>query len=197
MSHHKNILDFQLVRKKRAPLPASSFEFMVPFVGSISPGDWEIWDIHDKKSDSFLHRYAVCIPQQAYVILNAELVDDEPPYTRLTEMRLWQIIEDNWAAAAGKIKLHWVGVHCIIDKACRTAILQEFAFQTHEGKADTETTQLTITADTSVSWSYNTFIRCVCHVVEDPTRLKAHYVRDSSDEDAEMSMVLGMMSAEI
>lgn len=194
MKQHKTISEFQLIRKKRDLLSRSTFDFMVPFVGSISPGDWEIWDIHDKISDSFLHRYAVCIPQQAYVILNAELVDDEPPHTRTTEMRLWQLIEDNWNVAAGHTKLHWIGVHCIIDKDCRAAILQEFAFQTCHGKAEPERTRLTITADTAISWTQNAFIRCVCHVVDSPRRLEVHYLRDDPEEDAEMNMVLGVVS---
>lgn len=50
----------------------------------------------------FIHSYAVSLARGAYVVLNAQLVDELPgrPGPRLTEMRLWEMIQDNWTAAA-------------------------------------------------------------------------------------------------
>lgn len=96
----RTISIFQLTRKRKDLLPTSSLSFLEPFIGEISPRAWEIWDVVDKNG-SGLHRGAIFVPKECYVVFTAELTSDNPPFERDYEIRLWELILDGWVAAGG------------------------------------------------------------------------------------------------
>lgn len=182
------------------PHSPSTVELLEPFIGPTTVRslvkDWRFFEI-STKDDTFLDLYGVSVPKRALVALHVELLQEEPPYGRLTPMRLHEMILDSWVATSSDPKdLRFVGFDAIVNAAGRGAMLKEFAYQTAQGKVqDSDALTITVTSEVSVAWNENPFLKCGTHLAEriskgSSTALKAHLVRSGLQEDAVLNIIL-------
>lgn len=142
-----------------------SLEFLVPFLGSNTPEEWQFRRVHDPQLNPAmrnLHKYACSSQKKAYVVLEAFLeFGDE---TRITEMRLWQMIVDSWTVAGNTVdSLRYVAFSDIINPTVTALIDEEWAHQLSLGQKELGTevqSVLTVTPETGKTWGQNPFIRC-------------------------------------
>ncbi|KAI1840872.1 hypothetical protein JX266_012954 [Neoarthrinium moseri] len=126
MSDHQTIQDFMLTRAS-CPTHSTVYAFMEPFVGD----DCTWTSQRVKRQDNHVVlTYGTAVAHQAYVVVDANITEEDPPYRRYTEMRLNQMIIDTYRAAGGNLDtLQYVGLYCILNESVRYAIVKEFLSQ--------------------------------------------------------------------
>ncbi|KAI1861154.1 hypothetical protein JX265_009773 [Neoarthrinium moseri] len=153
MSDHQTIQDFMLTRAS-CPTHSTVYAFMEPFVGD----DCTWTSQRVKRQDNHVVlTYGTAVAHQAYVVVDANITEEDPPYRRYTEMRLNQMIIDTYRAAGGNLDtLQYVGLYCILNESVRYAIVKEFLSQ---GQDFQQAAQVEVTP-ASATWNdSNLFVR--------------------------------------
>lgn len=170
MALRRSLEDYGLQRTQSGfSTSLEPLEFLVPFLGSNTPEEWQFRRIYDPQLSPALknlHKYACSSRKKAFVVLEAFL--EFGGEVRITEMRLWQMIVDSWTMSGNTFdSLRYVGFVDIINPTVITLMDEEWAHQLSQGQKElgTEVQRvLTITPETGKTWGQNPFIRCSMHV---------------------------------
>lgn len=139
------------------------FDFITPQVGPTpysSPG-WAFRYVqaqnYDENPDLEVG-YAVSLSRNAMVFFNVFLEENG---TRLTDMRLWELIIDSWIFEGGNPNsLRYIGLADIINPVIVRQIKREIGDQVSRGRA-TRGQQEQVTVEPGcLTWKENPFIRC-------------------------------------
>lgn len=166
MALRRSLEDYGLQRMQSGfPTSLEPLDFLVPFLGSNTPEDWQFRRVHDPQLTPALrnlHKYACSSQKKAYVVLEAFL--EFGGEVRITEMRLWQMITDSWTVSGNAVdSLRYVAFAHIINPTVTALMDEGWAQQLSLGQKElgTEVQRvLTITSETGKTWGQNPFIRC-------------------------------------
>lgn len=185
----KSIADFRLKRSVEPIIIYSHFDYLQPFVGTTTTGDWNFFTIDEESGNpgEELLGYATSLPLETYQVFNAQLVD--PDGQRFTDMRLHEMIRSTWAMESDT-ELRRLGIHQIENSAARTAIENEFE-SAISGGANPAVRMVTVSGmgELSPYWQHNPFTRCAVRVAGDRTRVIAHLIKKDNSRLPRLNMV--------
>lgn len=148
----------------------NQLRFMVPLAGPFTADDWQFFRIIDPNIPRFqqlrrtLVSYAVNSTTKALVVFSAYLQEVNRT-ERFTEMRLWEMLADCWAASGNAAdELRFVGYPIIVNNAILAAIEEERTYQEAQAAGQREwrvgrQRTLTVTQANATNWADNIFIR--------------------------------------
>ncbi|KAJ4391029.1 hypothetical protein N0V93_004642 [Gnomoniopsis smithogilvyi] len=158
-----SIENFGLQRREEGfSTSLDNFEFLVPFSGPNTATEWQFRRIVEPQLPAALQnlqKYAYSSDKKAYVVFEALLEVGDG--MRITEMRLWQMIVDNWTASGNpQDSLRYVGFASIVNETVALLIEDEFQATQGQGEFGTDVQRmLTITPEIGRTWERNPFIR--------------------------------------
>lgn len=191
MSHKRpNISDSRLVRKRSTcRFETTVYGFLIPFIGlPIRQSDWEVYDIYDADNDKFLLNYAVSVEKSTFLVINAEL-EDEDSGARFTKMRLNEMILDSWMAeGALPIALRYLGIWRITNEVIMDHMIH--TYMNHYQSLD-KGDQVALELKEWTSFRSNLFLGCGMSLARDMQCLcdesiqmqEAYYIKTGTDED--------------
>lgn len=182
----KTLVDFRLARKpSTGRLETTVYNFLASFIGvRIEESDWKVYDIKRTDDGKYLLKYAVSIQKETFLVINAE-IEDEDSGTRFTDMRLNEMIMDSWIAEGGQPRaLQYLGIWRITNELVVKHMMEHFG---HLEKKD----RLILKFKECTGFHGNVFLRCGLSLVRGLNRIgdgalelkQAYYIKSGKDED--------------
>ncbi|KAI0804988.1 hypothetical protein GGR55DRAFT_681611 [Xylaria sp. FL0064] len=133
-------------------------EFMEPYVGNI---EWDGFRVY--KGDDTYSSYSVSPRLNAYVIISVDLtVGDDLGARRLTEMRLRDMMVDNYLDADGDLRTwRYIGVNDITNDAARLTIENSFSNHGVDTRVPGSIQLVPDDSDFPSVAAQNPFLRCI------------------------------------
>lgn len=186
----QKISDFGLTRKPGTRrLEATVYDFLRPFIGVIfHEPQWKVYEIYTIDGNKFLLKYAVSVEKATFLVINAEL-EDEDTGTRYTEMRLHEMILDSWIAQTGSATdLQFLCVWTVTNEGAFDHMID--TYMTDDGSLREEN-QVILKIDEGTAFHDNVFLRCGLSLVRELQCLsdeslemkRAHYMKTGTSED--------------
>lgn len=186
----QTISDFGLARKlSTRRLEATVYNFLIPFIGvPFHKPQWKVYDIYSIDGNKFLLKYAVSVEKATFLVINAEL-ENEDTGTRHTNMRLHEMILDSWIAETGSpTDLQFLCVWRVTNEGAFNHMID--TYMTDDGSLRREN-QVSIKTDEGTAFHDNIFLRCGLSLVRELRYLsdeslemkRAHYIKSGTSED--------------
>ncbi|KAJ4414565.1 hypothetical protein N0V82_007860 [Gnomoniopsis sp. IMI 355080] len=187
--YHQKVSDFRLKRELSSKLDNTVYGFLIPFVGlPIQESDWKVYNILRANDNRFLLKYAISIEKRTFLVINAELEDDDSG-TRYTRMRLREMILDSWIVEGGRPEtFRYLGIWRITNESITEHLIH--AYINHYGSLD-KGDQIVLKPNEGTGFGDNAFLKCGNSLARELRRLstgniemkKAYYLKLGKDED--------------
>lgn len=186
----QTISDFGLTRKLSTDrLETTIYNFLTPFTGvPFDVAQWKLYEIDVRDDKKFLLQYAVSVEKATFLVINAEL-ENEDTGARYTNMRLHEMILDSWIAESGSpTDLQYLCLWRITNEGTFEHMID--TYMTHHGSL-CRGNQVTLNPEEGTAFHDNMFLRCGLSLVRELQRLsngdlkvrKAYYLKSGTDED--------------
>lgn len=191
MSHQRQtISDFGLTRKlNENKLETTVYNFLTPFVGvPFHEAQLKVYEIYSSDDKKFLLKYAVSVAKATFLVINAQLVNEDTG-ARYTDMRLHKMILDSWIAESGSpTDLQFLCVWRITNEDTFEHMIDTYMIRY---RSPCRGNQVTIRPEEGTAFHDNMFLRCGLSLVRELRSLynenlemkRAHYMKTGTDED--------------
>lgn len=187
---HQTISDFGLTRKLSTNrLETAVYNFLTPFIGGpFDEAQCKVYDIYTRDEKKFLLKYAVSVEKATFLVINAEL-ENEDTGTRNTNMRLHEMILDSWIAESGSsTDLRHLCIWRITNEGAFEHMIDTYMSQYH---SICKENQVNLNPEEGTAFHDNIFLRCGLSLVRELQCLrdgnlvvrKAYYIKSGTDED--------------
>lgn len=186
----QTISTFGLTRKlSTTRLESTVYNFLTPFIGvPFHEGQWKVYEICTSDDKKFLLKYAVSVEKATFLVINAEL-ENEDTGARYTDMRLHEIILDSWIAESGSpTDLQYLCIWRITNEGTFEHMIDTYMNYYH---ILSRGNQVTLNPEEGTAFNENLFLRCGLSLVRELQRLsdehiemrQAYYRKSGTDED--------------